>query len=48
MDPTVIVLVSFIIFMGMAYRLGYHQSMAALDSKIAGIRQALDEVAQAK
>lgn len=48
MDPTVIVLVSFIIFMGMAYRLGYHQSMAALDSKIAGIRQALDEAAQAK
>ena len=48
MDPAVIVLVSFIIFMGMAYRLGYHQSMAALDSRIAGIRHALEEAAQAK
>lgn len=48
MDPTVIVLVSFVIFLGIAYRLGYRQSMAALDHKIASIRQALAEAAQGK
>ena len=48
MDPTIIVLLSFVIFMGIAYRLGYHRSMAALDHKIASIRDALEEAAQAK
>lgn len=48
MDPTVIVLLSFLIFMAIAYRLGYRQSVAILDHKIADIRQALTEVSQAK
>lgn len=48
MDPTVVVLFSFLIFMGIAWRLGYRKSMAILDHKIADIRQALDEAAQAK
>lgn len=48
MDPTFIVMVSFVLFMGVAYRLGYHRSMAALDQKISNIRQALNDAAQAK
>ncbi|MCE3230669.1 MAG: synthase [Alphaproteobacteria bacterium] len=48
MDPTLIVLLSFVIFIGVAYRLGYHQSMAALDHKIASIRQDLEEAERAK
>lgn len=48
MDPTAVVLMSFVIFMGIAYRFGYHRTMAALDHKIASIRQALEEAAQAK
>jgi F0F1-type ATP synthase membrane subunit b/b' len=48
MDPTVIVLLSFVIFMGIAYRFGYYRSIAALDHKIASIRDALEEAAQAK
>lgn len=48
MDPTFIVMISFVVFMGIAYRLGYHKSMATLDHKIASIRQALDEASQAK
>lgn len=48
MDPTFIVLISFVLFLGIAYRLGYRQSLAALDHKIATIRQSLDEATQAK
>jgi F0F1-type ATP synthase membrane subunit b/b' len=48
MDPTFIVLVSFVLFLGFAYRLGYRQSLAALDHKIETIRQSLDEATQAK
>jgi F0F1-type ATP synthase membrane subunit b/b' len=48
MDPTFIVMVSFVLFMGVAYRLGYHRSMSALDRQISNIRQALNEAAQAK
>jgi F-type H+-transporting ATPase subunit b len=48
MDPTVIVLVSFVVFLGIAYHLGYRQSMAALDQKIASIRQSLEDATQAK
>jgi F0F1-type ATP synthase membrane subunit b/b' len=48
MDATFIVLVSFVIFMGIAYRLAYRRSIAALDDKIAKIRQALIDAAQAK
>lgn len=48
MDPTFIVMVSFILFMGIAYRLGYHRSMAALDQKISTIREALNEASQSK
>lgn len=48
MDPTFIVMVSFVLFMGVAYRLGYHRSMSALDQQISNIRQALGEAAQAK
>lgn len=47
-DPTLIVAISFIIFMGVAYRLGYRQSMNALDQKIAAIRQALEDATRAK
>lgn len=48
MDPAFIVMVSFALFMGIAYRLGYHRSMAALDQKISDIRQALNDATQAK
>jgi F0F1-type ATP synthase membrane subunit b/b' len=48
MDATLVVLISFIIFLGLAYRLGYRQAMQALDGKIAKIRQALQDAAQAK
>ena len=48
MDPTFIVMVSFILFMGLAYRLGYRRSMTALDQKISNIRQSLDDAAHAK
>jgi len=48
MDPTIIVLLSFLIFMGIAWRLGYRQSMAVLDSKIADIQHALKEAVEAK
>jgi F0F1-type ATP synthase membrane subunit b/b' len=48
MDPTLIVLVSFVIFSGIAYRLGYKQAMAALDGKISNIRKALDDASKAK
>ncbi|MBX9805455.1 MAG: hypothetical protein K2Y18_06865 [Alphaproteobacteria bacterium] len=47
-DPTFIVAISFILFMGIAYRLGYRRSMDALDQKIATIRQALEDATQAK
>jgi F0F1-type ATP synthase membrane subunit b/b' len=48
MDPAVIVCVSFVIFMGIAYRLGYRKSIATLDQKIATIRQTLEEATKAK
>ena len=48
MDPTLIVMLSFVLFMGIAYRLGYHRSMAMLDQKISNIRQALNDAAKAK
>ncbi|MBM3468072.1 MAG: hypothetical protein FJ390_08505 [Verrucomicrobia bacterium] len=48
MDPTLVVLISFVIFMGIAYRLGYKQSMAALDNKIETIRTMLNEATKAK
>ena len=48
MDPTFIVAISFVVFIGIAYRLGYHQSMTVLDQKIANIRQALDDAEKAK
>ncbi len=48
MDATFIVLVSFVIFGGLAYRLGYRRSITALDKKIANTRQALEDAAQAK
>lgn len=48
MDPTFIVMVSFIIFMGLAYRFGYHRSMAVLDQKISIIQQELNDAAQSK
>lgn len=48
MDPIVAVIVSFSIFIIIAYRLGYRQSMKALDDKIAVIRQALEDAATAK
>jgi len=48
MDPTFIVMISFVLFMGVAYRLGYHRSMVALDQKISNIRQALSDATQAK
>lgn len=48
MDATFVVLVSFVIFLGIAYRLGYRQAISALDDKIAKIRQALQDAAQAK
>lgn len=48
MDPTFIVLISFVFFIGIAYRLGYHKAMAFLDQKIATIRQGLDDAARAK
>src|SRR5471030_352384 len=47
-DPTFIVMISFVIFMGIAYRLGYRQSMASLDQKISNIRQALIDASEAK
>ena len=48
MDPTFIVMISFVLFVGIAYRLGYRRSMAALDQKILNIRQALNDASQAK
>jgi F0F1-type ATP synthase membrane subunit b/b' len=48
MDPNLIVMLSFLLFMGIAYRLGYHRSMATLDQKISDIRQALNDAAKAK
>jgi len=48
MDPTLVVLLSFLIFMGIAWRLGYRQSMTALDNKIAEIQNALKEAGDAK
>jgi F0F1-type ATP synthase membrane subunit b/b' len=48
MDPTLIVLVSFVIFIGLAYRMGYRQSIAVLDKKIASIHKTLDDAANAK
>lgn len=48
MDPAVIVFLSFVIFMGIAYRLGYRKSISALDQKIATIRQTLEEATKAK
>lgn len=48
MDPTFIVMLSLFLFMGFAYRLGYHRSMAMLDQKISNIRQALNDAAKAK
>lgn len=48
MDPTFVVLLSLVVFMGIAYHLGYRQSMAALDHKIATVQKTLEEAAQAK
>ena len=48
MDPILAVIVSFSVFMVIAYRLGYRQSIKALDDKIEAIRETLDEAAKAK
>lgn len=48
MDATFIVLMSFVLFIGIAYRLGYRQSMAFLDQKITNIHQALNNAEEAK
>jgi F0F1-type ATP synthase membrane subunit b/b' len=48
MDPIVAVIVSFSIFIIIAYRLGYRRSMKALDDKIATIQQTLEEAAKAR
>ncbi len=48
MDPTFIVMISFVIFMGVAYRFGYHRSMTVLDQKILIIQKALSDAAQSK
>lgn len=48
MDPNFIVMLSLFLFMGFAYRLGYHRSIAMLDQKISNIRQALNDAAKAK
>ena len=48
MDPNFIVMLSLFLFMGFAYRLGYHRSIAMLDKKISNIRQALNDAAKAK
>lgn len=48
MDPTLAVLISFMIFGGVAYYLGYRRSVAALDHKIATIRQTLEDADLAK
>lgn len=48
MDPTLIVMVSFVIFLGIAYHLGYKRAMAALDDKITIVRKSLDDASKAK
>lgn len=48
MDATLIVMLSFVIFMGFAYRFGYHRSMAVLDQKISIIQKDLNDAAQSK
>jgi F-type H+-transporting ATPase subunit b len=48
MDPNVIVLISFIIFMALAFRFGYKKSIAALDDQIEAIKNRLDEASRQK
>lgn len=48
MDASFIVAFSLVIFLGIAYRLGYKKAMGALDQKIATIRDTLQEAANAK
>jgi F-type H+-transporting ATPase subunit b len=48
MDASFSVLLSFILFMAIAFRVGYRKSMATLDDKIDDIRKKLEEATQAK
>jgi F-type H+-transporting ATPase subunit b len=48
MDPNIIILISFIIFMALAFRYGYKKSLAALDEQIDQIRDRLDDAVRQK
>ena len=48
MDPNFIILISFIVFMALAFRYGYKKSIAALDGQIDEIRNKLEDATRQK
>lgn len=48
MNASFVVMISFFIFIGLAFRFGYRSLLSLLDQKIADIRKSLDEAVQAK
>jgi F0F1-type ATP synthase membrane subunit b/b' len=48
MDPTLIVAISLVIFLAIAYVLGYHRAIGALDQKITNVQETLAAASKAK